>query len=65
MNDYITAPPPSPIQAQHGMGVGWGGGGTLCGHPQLIESMGICVLRLAHNELRGCDVYLHIVKDLS
>ena len=38
---------------------------TSLGHPQLIECMGICVLHLAHGpELRGSDVYLHIVKKI-
>ena len=36
---------------------------TILEHPQLIELMGICVLSLAHgSELRGSDVFLHIVK---
>ena len=31
--------------------------GTLLGHPQLIECMGICILSLAHgSEQRGSDV---------
>ena len=35
---------------------------TIIGHLQLIERMGICVTSLAHgSELRGSDVYLHIV----
>ena len=39
---------------------------TILGHPKLIECMGICILSLAHgSELRGSDVYLHIVKNLS
>ena len=30
---------------------------TILGHPKLIESMGICILRLAHgSEQRGSDV---------
>ena len=37
---------------------------TILGHPQLIECMDInCAFSLAHgSELRGSDVYLHIVK---
>ena len=36
---------------------------AIFGHPQLIERMSICVLSLAHgSELRGSDVYRHIVK---
>ena len=39
---------------------------TILGHRQLIKCMGICVLSLAHgSELRGPDVYLHIVKKSS
>ena len=35
---------------------------TILGHPQLIECMGTCVLNLDHEcELKGSDVYLHIV----
>ena len=37
---------------------------TILGHPQLIECVGICVLNLVYgSELRGSDVYLHIVKN--
>ena len=39
---------------------------TVMGLPQLIECKGICVLSLAHiYELKGSDIYLHIVKKLS
>ena len=38
----------------------------ILGHPQLIEFLGVCVLSLAHrSELRGSDIYLHIVKNSS
>ena len=40
--------------------------GTILGHPQLIEYIGVCVLSLAHeSELRGSDVYPHIVKNFK
>ena len=38
----------------------------ILGHPQLIEFLGVCVLSLAHrSELRGSEIYLHIVKNSS
>ena len=38
---------------------------TVLGHPKLIECIGICDLSLAHgSEIRGSDVFLHIVKKL-
>ena len=39
---------------------------TILEHHQLIERMGVCVLSLVQrSELRGSDIYLHIVKKLS
>ena len=41
-------------------------GGNILGQPMLFECMGICVLRPAHeSEMKGCLVYLPIVKYLS
>ena len=39
--------------------------GTILGHPQLVECMGICVLSLAHvSELRGSDVICILWKNI-
>ena len=40
--------------------------GNILGQPMLFECMGICVLSPAHeSEMRGCLVYVQIVKYLS
>ena len=46
--------------------MGEGGVGTILGHPQLNECMGICVLHLTPgSELRASDNYQRLVKTLS